>query len=731
MASNENHPDNFVRKRGCTNCCFLMLFILFLAGWSVLTFFAFRYGDPEQVFLPTDSKGAICGRGIFKDKPYLFYFNILKCAKFTTITSGCETEMVCVSQCPNFTRSFTEYKSVTKWQEISPEKREEIKANLTCIYEIENQINNNNPIRINEIPNLLDAKKCASIYLKSEPRFGRCIPSDLKKKKKDFLDDENKVIKVSDNETITPKMVVETSRAFAVTFNAQALGELILSDFLTARNFIIYGLIVGAVVSFFWILLMQVMAGVMVWLSMVALIILSGFFSFYSYQRYRFFASRNQTEIDRIEDATLDEILDFDLIDIVKVQFNSWLTSKKLWICFLVISSIIFFLLMVTFIALRKRVRIAIELIKVASKSIMEAKFTLFLPIFPYLLHFLLFLFSVVVALLLLATSKPAYRFESGPQRWQYCDPRDPVNRKVIYDCKKYQLLDDKYVYYVHGYNLFGFFWVWFFIHGVCQMIFAGVFSRYYWTSNKKKNLPTFMILNSTYIAFRYHLGSVALGSFLTATVKIIQVIIEYIDRKCKQYAENPVAKGIIWSMRCCFWVLDKFLRYINTNAYIMIAIYGKGYFSSAKDAFNLILQNILRAMIIDKVADYLLFFGKLAVTLTMGVGTYYAIEHYDKYTFDGKPFPELNYTYKVPIAVITLGTYLIASSFFSVYEMAVNTIFLCFLKDQDQNDGSAEKPYYLPKSLMKILHNSNKSKSSSDSVDSGTGNKVSDSLEL
>ena len=29
-----------------------------------------------------------------RDHPYLFYFNILKCAKVKSITSGCDTEMV-------------------------------------------------------------------------------------------------------------------------------------------------------------------------------------------------------------------------------------------------------------------------------------------------------------------------------------------------------------------------------------------------------------------------------------------------------------------------------------------------------------------------------------------------------------------------------------------------------------------------------------------------------------
>ena len=56
-------------------------------------------------------------------------------------------------------------------------------------------------------------------------------------------------------------------------------------------------------------------------------------------------------------------------------------------------------------------------------------------------------------------------------------------------------------------------------------------------------------------------------------------------------------------------------------------------------------------------------------------------------------------------------GTYFIASCFFSVYAMAVDTLFLCFLVDLEQNDGSAEKPYFMSSNLMKILDLKNKAK--------------------
>ena len=62
-----------------------------------------------------------------------------------------------------------------------------------------------------------------------------------------------------------------------------------------------------------------------------------------------------------------------------------------------------------------------------------------------------------------------------------------------------------------------------------------------------------------------------------------------------------------------------------------------------------------------------------------------------------------------LPTVIVFVGSYLIAMGFFNVYSMAVSTIFLCFLEDLDRNDGTPQKPYFMGKSLMKLLGKKNK----------------------
>ena len=64
---------------------------------------------------------------------------------------------------------------------------------------------------------------------------------------------------------------------------------------------------------------------------------------------------------------------------------------------------------------------------------------------------------------------------------------------------------------------------------------------------------------------------------------------------------------------------------------------------------------------------------------------------------------PVLHYLL-TPVVAITLGSYLVTTAFFSVYSMAVNTLFICFLEDLERNDGSKERPYFMSRSLRQIL---------------------------
>lgn len=247
---------------------------------------------------------------------------------------------------------------------------------------------------------------------------------------------------------------------------------------------------------------------------------------------------------------------------------------------------------------------------------------------------------------------------------------------------------------YMHIWNVVGYFWAAFFIAAFGEMVLAATFATWYWTFHKSK-LPFFTLTGGAYRTIRYHLGTLAFGSLIVTICRMIRCVLEYIDHKLKKF-DNPVTRAILCCMKCFFWVLEKFLKFVNRNAYIMCAIHGKSFCGSAKDAFNLLMRNVLRVVALDKVTDFLFFLSKVLISVGMGCLTYVFVT-------DTGRLGELHYNL-VPVLLVTLGSYLIATVFFGVYSMAVDTLFMCFLEDCERNDGSAEKPYFMSKSLMRIL---------------------------
>ena len=57
-----------------------------------------------------------------------------------------------------------------------------------------------------------------------------------------------------------------------------------------------------------------------------------------------------------------------------------------------------------------------------------------------------------------------------------------------------------------------------------------------------------------------------------------------------------------------------------------------------------------------------------------------------------------------IPVLMVAIIGFWIAHCILSVYEMIIDTLFLCFCEDYNKNDGSPGKEYYSPPSLMEFL---------------------------
>ncbi|CAH1236390.1 unnamed protein product [Diabrotica balteata] len=654
-----------LRKRSCTDILCLMIFMVFVAAWIGIGIYAVTNGSPSTLLVPRDSLGRRCGKDTdVLDKPYLLFHDITKCLDPSTPFTGCKTPEVCVSSCPS---EFDYYRNTKK-----------------CPDEY-----------------LFDETECPPYVLPSTSLQKRCIPNLTKI--------DNSILSKIQADLADLKKSVNNIK---LLYDFQEIGQKIIEDLITCWWKIALGVGIALVVCLIYIFILRWFAGPLVWLSIIGVVVGLGAGLYFSIVQYNHalndISSNNNTQYEEEKEMREKQLK----------------TTKDLWLTCVIIVAIVLVVILLILLVLRKRIVLAITLIKEGSKAVGSVTAALFFPILPWILQFGVIAYSIAVGVYLATVGKPLYktRYLStdcsklvGLDDDVECDP-DDWNKNIITKvdfktfcvnatCKFIKMNNDVMYPYLQAYNIFAFFWLLCFVIALGQMVLAGVFAQWYWTF-KKSRLPFFAVTSAFARTLRYHIGTLAFGSLIIAICKLIRLFLEYVDHKVKKY-DNDLTKAIMCIFKCFFYCLEKFLRFLNKNAYIMCSIHGKNFCVSAKDAFMLLMRNILRVWVLDKITDFLFFLSKVLLTLGVGAASYvfFASGLLPTKVIDNS---DLHYG-MVPVAVIMICTFFISSLFFNVYSMAVDTLFLCFLEDCERNDGSPEKPYYMSKSLMKIFGKKNK----------------------
>ncbi|KAH9650778.1 Choline transporter protein 1 [Citrus sinensis] len=253
-------------------------------------------------------------------------------------------------------------------------------------------------------------------------------------------------------------------------------------------------------------------------------------------------------------------------------------------------------------------------------------------------------------------------------------------------------------------FHLFGCYWATQFFIAASSTVIAGSVASYYWARGETSpEIPLLPVVSSMKRLVRYSLGSVALGSLIVSFVESVRFILESIRRKMKVFGTTPdswYGKAAFYSsqgiLRCIEWTVKS----VNRNAYIMIAITGKSFCRASSIATELIINNILRIGRVNVIGDVILFLGKLCVSLSSAVFAFLMLDTHKYRSAHNKISSPL-----FPVLVCWFLGYVVASLFFAVVEMSIDTIILSFCQDSEEHQGTAQ---YAPPLLMETLNDQN-----------------------
>jgi hypothetical protein len=214
---------------------------------------------------------------------------------------------------------------------------------------------------------------------------------------------------------------------------------------------------------------------------------------------------------------------------------------------------------------------------------------------------------------------------------------------------------------------------------------------------------------NSVCRTLRFHLGTICVGAFIIALVQIIRAIMAYIDQQTKSWQnKNKCYRVMFKILHLCLCLLEKCLKFITKNAYIMVAMRGKAFCESCCDAFKLLLTNIVQFAIVGIFSKVVVFFGKLVICCSTMVCIYAWIKIDPTFTDSESELYVKNSW--IP-TVLTFGlAWAVSSSFLYIYDLAIATILMCFCEDyRYHNVGDKDKvqdhdEVFMPNSLRRIV---------------------------
>jgi hypothetical protein len=162
-----------------------------------------------------------------------------------------------------------------------------------------------------------------------------------------------------------------------------------------------------------------------------------------------------------------------------------------------------------------------------------------------------------------------------------------------------------------------------------------------------------------------------------------------------RAYTEKSDAVKFLFCIaNCCLAYLERFVKFINKNAYIMQAMTGETFLGGARHALQLLVRNALSVGAVSIIGEYVMIIGKLLITFfTTLMG--YCILTAVAYDDNAGTTPGL----VVILIAVAVLSYFISTVFISVFGVCIDTVLLSFCYDLEQNNG-ADRPYFCPDDL-------------------------------
>ena len=236
-------------------------------------------------------------------------------------------------------------------------------------------------------------------------------------------------------------------------------------------------------------------------------------------------------------------------------------------------------------------------------------------------------------------------------------------------------------------YDVFGLFWISAFIIGTTQFVIGCSACLWYFEQSGPSG-GAGTVSKAFYWSYRYHLGSVAFGSFLIAVCQMMRFLFEYYRKKIGVAEKTKFVKAMICATRYLLWLMEKCVKFISKNAYIQVALTQNHFFKSAWNAFALVVKNVHRFGAAATIGTIYMVFGGLVIGSANGSIAYLILTRLDIVKDIASPYP--------PVVAVCALSAAISYCFLSIFSFSSDAILQSFLLDEELRFAGTDRPEYM-----------------------------------
>jgi len=614
-------PDPVGMDRGCTDILFLLAFIAFWVGMVICAGMGVGAGDPKRLLYFIDYKGRRCGDGALADYKYT-HFTHWQNSMSNVCVKSCPGPNVEYELVPSANSTAGAAVSVTTGSGCNYIEKTGV-SQTSCLTTYASCLNVLAP------GSMPSANRKCCVYGATGTAVGGTATTSA----------TNGGTQAPNGMYFCVPLALQAGATNAMSAHLDGFSSKMnaaFGDLATGWWVILVALVVAFIVSFIWLNLLRFCAGCFVWSAIILSIVMSLALTAGCYLMY-----------DKYKK-------EFDEKKLANDEQNMYMYLIALCVC----GALSLVLLCLT-IFLCKQIVIAVGIIKEACLAVNSMKMIVLFPIVQYLIMIVFLVYWIIIAIYMASTGdlkKGCATGTSGATCVEvYSMEYNDTMKKVIL------------------YHFFGLLWNMAFIRHMTILIIAGAIGSWYFTPVQEKeagNWPTAPVIRSVTRSLRYHIGTVAFGSFIIAVIQFIRAVLAYIKKKFK---EDKCMKCLITYIECCMACFERLMEFLSRNAYIVTACKGKNFCSAAWDSFQFIWNNLGQVSAVNWVSAYIMLLGKgFIVGGTVAVCFYIA---------------KLDTSLASPWVLLVLCAvlaYIVACVFLGVFETAIDTILVCFCWEQD-----------------------------------------------